>query len=650
MARAPGKTQEKKTDGTPTTPPKPDDPGDTGDKPQGQNKPPDEPVKLGIAITKCDRNWDPTGIGFTDFVAKIYKCIGGQGWVECDVDGPITFTLHYASNLAGFCMNGGKEDAFAPDLWFSKDESGTAEWVYPPDGGADAPSSRDCESKILGQDNEPGHFHYQWIKTKGVKNEAKVTVRSEDFGAFGWIEATAPGCLPLPPREDENSGVPCPAVGDRCCVAMGPDPSQVAYERQGDSRLKSWKSSRDKIMRSWVKIPRDENNNNIPDYLVKWDSGNNGQDGAERDRDNQPGGMGDGDGFTVFEEYRGFVKEDGTKTWHHVRTDPAKKTVFVFIPNDDQFYNDLKGLVDGPPAFFLQTGFEIYKITEPYKGHKFVKIHDENSNVELNFNRDWARGKPNVKDCSQSAVWLKGRPEMPAAMFGFACTAGKVPLFLTKWGREHQGDLWDSPPPDEGTPGTPGAKTHCCVNVPLCKKDAAHPDRLNQIVAHELGHAVNLQHHGEGGVHGHPEIVYKGGRNWRGCWTGLLTSGDESCVMHYDTIISTIKWWCEPNPTTVHDLMENQHVVNYPNTQSMFGTGIPVKDSAKFTHAPNMPSTRTQGEWKGLPDDMHVYSNDGPGVTYCGNRAGTGDNNEDGKNNAATLGSCSSYRKVKDWT
>jgi len=606
----------------------------------------DDPVKLGISITKCEEYFSPSGVGFTDFTAKIYKC-QGTGWVECDVEAQITFMLYYVSNLAGFCMNGGREDAFAPDLWFSKDENGTDEWKYPLDNSTAAPNSDECEKKILGMDNEPGHFHYQWIQTKGVKNEATVTVRSEDYGAWGWIETTAPGCLPLPPREDKDSPVPCPP-GSGCCTAAGPVPGQIAYVRDGAPKLKQWKSLTGVIMANWVKIPRDGNNNNIPDNdnMARWDSGNDGQSGAERDIDQLPAGMGDGDGFTVFEEYRGFVREDGSQSWYHVRTDPNKKTVFVYLPKNDKYFADLKDLVDSPIAFFTRTGLEIYKITEKYNkngSHKFVKIHDDNSNVELNFNRDWARGKPKLEDCSQSAIWLRGNPEMPKGWFGFACSARKANPALTKAGREKAGDLFDPPSQDEGTPGTPGLKTHCCINVKLCKSDIKHPDRLNQVVAHELGHAVNFQHHGEGGVHAHSDGML-------GCWRGLLTSGDEDCVMHYDTVSSNIKWWCEPDSKTVKDVLDTQHhAVYYPNTVGPGGTGIPVQDWSGFQHDPNV-GVRDSGRLKGVPLDMHAYSNDGPGTTYCSAQAGTGDNNEDGKNNRATLGGCRGYLKVKDWT
>ncbi len=656
----PGKTQEKPPGGTNAPKPIPEDDGHTGGTPPGQNAP-NQLERLGISITKCSKYWSPEGVNSTDFVAKIYKCVGGQGWVDCDVSAVITFKLHYVSNLAGYCTNGGAVDGFNPDLWFSKEENGEEEWMYPLNDNTDpAKHFEPCESPLLGQDNEDGHWHYQWIKTKGPKNEAKVTVRSEDYGAWGWIEATAEAGKAtviehLPPREDEDSPVPCPAEGNKCCVAVGPVPDQMAWVRpdKPPGEAKKWKPLRNAIMSWWVKIPRDENNNNIPDYMEKWDQGNANEEGAQRDDDDHPGGMGNGDGMTVFEEYRGFVKEDGTKYWHHVRTDPAKKTVFVFIPQDDTYYKQLKELVDNPLATFVQTGLEIYKITERYGGAtpsvtKFVKIQNKNSNVELNFNRDWGRGMEDVKACSQSAIWLKGRPDMPNNILGFACSAGADSLSMTKAGRELQGDMWDPPPPNEGIPGTPGAKTHCCINVPLCGKDKAHPNRLNEIVAHELGHTVSLQHHGEGGVHPHPDIYIKNKNIYSGCWQGLLTSGDESCVMHYDTVATTIKWWCEPDPNSMPDVKKDKQTVTYPNAQTVFGTAVPVKDWSQFKHA-NPTDTRAQAPWKGLLNSMHVYSNDGPGVTYCSSRAGTGNNNEDGKNNGATLGNCKGFLKVKDW-
>jgi len=111
--------------------------------------------------------------------------------------------------------------------------------------------------------------------------------------------------------------------------------------------------------------------------------------------------------------------------------------------------------------------------------------------------------------------------------------------------------------------------------------------------------------------------------------------------MHYDAPGIKADCWCEPDPKGIKNLQEDDKEVFYPNTplNPPGGARVPYVDLRTLRHAKNAAK------------DMHNYKNDAPGVTYCGNQTGTGDNVDVNppKNNTATLGNCRAYLKVKDW-
>jgi hypothetical protein len=598
-----------------------------------------QPIKLGISISKCPADWRPEGMNTVTINAKLYHCVGGQGWVhEGTSPAMITFTLYYVSNMPGICMNAGKSTR--KDLWFPKDaespgpSNSSKEFKF--DG---APSSEgSCEPEILGVQN-PKHDHHQKIWTKIVGNDVNVVVRSEDFGAWGWIEASAEGYEFLPPRDGPDDPVPCPPTQKCCSLKPGTKvANQLAYYRNDDSD--SWHADKNKILAYWAKIPRDDNNNNIPDDMTYYDDTGAGEEGARKDENEFPSGDGsNGDGFTVYEEYRGFIIEDGSKPDHHKRTDSVWKTVFVYLPKSDQYYDQLRPHVDGPGAYFRQTGLDVYVIT----AKKYVEMEADGT-VEVNKNRGWARGTPDKQACAQHAIWLQGREmgakdgQMYGRVVGYACWKSldgpnpnpNPPLNDAEKGKAQDLAAWMDPdfPPER--PGTPGDHTHICINVPKCQRlAAAAADRLNQIVAHELGHAVKISHHGEGGFHVHADGT-------KACWRALLTSGDVDCVMRYDSIAMNVSSWCEPDPKSVHDVPKDAkdgHIFIYPNQKH-------VKEDKDFKHLANSVG-------------IHAYANDVCGKTYCSAPTGTGANVDQTTNpparDDAVQGNCAGQIKVKDW-
>ena len=136
--------------------------------------------------------------------------------------------------------------------------------------------------------------HGQYAETRSSDNEIIITVNSHDFGAFGGLRVTA--------EFDDGT------------------PSVEAYVK-GDKNANT------------LRIPFDENKNHIADAWEKKIPGIGADKGSMWDEDTIHGQRYKGDGYTFYEEYRGFVTLDA---WH-IRTNPTKK---------DLFFYDRDGLVD----------------------------------------------------------------------------------------------------------------------------------------------------------------------------------------------------------------------------------------------------------------------------------------------------------------
>jgi hypothetical protein len=494
-------------------------------------------VKYGIDITMCPRPWLPEALNTVTFTARIYKCVDGEGWTYPGKPHKITFTLEEVSNEKGICLNKGQSKN--KDLWFPK--TGNEQFKLDKGEGPDDL----CETTILEHSNPP-HRHFQFAETKEEVTEATITVRSEDYGAFGFIHATAKPYVEIGPRADADAAV---AGAGAACVS-------------DDNK---------------VKIPFDQDNNNIADVAAQNQTGM-GLRGAERDVDATPNGDGtDGDGLTAYEEYRGFfVNEGGTPGQYkekHIRTDINIKDVFVYIEEPRKL---------DKLDYFRRTGLAVHKITNK-------NLINGTDKREINFNRGYATGG------LQHAIWLRDWSQM--MKYGIAC----CPQTPATWE--------DDETPDTGWPGTPGTKTHVCVNVAKCKKKDSwgqeQPnDRLTQVIAHELGHAVNLPHHGEGGIHNHDHPGRKSPDRYY--LLNTLSSGFMDCVMRYDRHANG---WC---------------------------SGPQERLSAHVKHTTYWNTARKR--W-----------NDKPGTHYCDTRTGDGENSNGGVTNDADKGRCANQIKVKDW-
>ncbi len=181
------------------------------------------------------------------------------------VKGKIKFTLFDVSDEKGYCLN-------AP--------------TNPPASGEDSDAWKDYQFAtqtgftISGSDNNIAE-----TVTNNL-HEATVTIKSFDYGSFGKIKAEF---------TTQDGSLTC-----------------IAKEVGGTNE--------------YTRLPADTNANNIAD---SWsgDTGPGGSSLAADDTDNVPTGK-IGDGFTRYEEWRGFVVGG-----IHIRTDPTKRDLFVYDPD-----------------------------------------------------------------------------------------------------------------------------------------------------------------------------------------------------------------------------------------------------------------------------------------------------------------------------
>lgn len=296
-----------------------------------------------------------------------------------------------------------------------------------------------------------------------------------------------------------------------------------------------------------IRIPLDEDGNNIADCAP--------QDGwglpANSDEDSIPVGDGTpGDGLTNYEEYRGFIVADSV-TLTHLRTDIELKDLFIL---DKAGYG--LGWIDA-----AELSIHLIKSPEYYNGDSSDKTNElpDSGTQVINYNRGYATGG------EQHALRLVD--DTVAGFIGYCCGKG---------------------------PGTPGTCNRVTVDIDACLNPNEDENRLDQTIAHEIGHAINLWHHGQNTKHTHFNVSSDPAHG--------TTSGDMDCIMRY---YKAYNYWC------------------YPKADE-----------------PDGCKTHTWG------------INESAGTTFCTDPKGTGFNDWfDEYNNRASegKGSCKYQIKVKDW-
>jgi len=421
--------------------------------------------RLGIDLTLTPMAWLPDARnGRLVFTSRIYEFKNGK-WSYPGEARKITFSFKEVSKEKGICMNYPTKDASNtnPDLFFPDDDS-MKEFDLDED---ETDKKKRCPTEILKAKDNPSHrHHYLKATTKKPVTEATVTVRCEDYGAFGILQAIAPDCETIPPREKDA------------------DPSEGTGLND-------------------VKIPRDDNGNDIADrapqdkykvLFVRWTAP------ADEDEDDTPHNDNHkGDGLTNYEEYRGFIVGKELINKRHIRTDINNKDVFIY---------DKDNLGTGP---FISSGLTRHFIPGPefYNGnsnHDRDEPPDPEDSQVINFNRTSHSGG------DQHGIRIADK-NLGGNTLGYTYGIPAPPLL----------------PKDTNY-----------VAVDRTKLLTLVAGRLAKTIAHELGHAVYIVHHGERDIC--PDCHH--------CRAGSQTSGNVSCVMRYGPNYDSK--WCHKHSGTCH--------------------------------------------------------------------------------------------------
>ncbi len=311
----------------------------------------------------------------------------------------------------------------------------------------------DTDRDLIFERNQEGFSEAEetadgWIiETENKEHQATVTVRALDYGAWGKLKA-----------EFRING--------------------------------HWYPCKTEKGKTYITIPADEDEDQIADNWEKQYQAEN--EGATADNDSAPEGVGSkreaGDGFTNYEEYRGFfVNNEWTDT------DPRHKDLFIY---------DELGLGIG---YFQELGLQLHLIDQ--------FEYDENRIV--NYNRGYAT---------------------------LASQDGQKGLYLCG---EDLGDGTNGEVTDIGTPNVVDKVMVNAVGIWDITADYHDGDyqffrtNFNQAVAHELGHGVALIHHGADWA---PESVYIAAGTSSVALTGGKWSGDIACVMRYEPPWKYLGW------------------------------------------------------------------------------------------------------------
>jgi hypothetical protein len=231
--------------------------------------------------------------------------------------------------------------------------------------------------------------------------------------------------------------------------------------------------------RDFVTIPMDENNNLIADRMEEPNNGITdwayaGDPGSDDDK--EPTGDNKlGDGFTLFEEYRGFMLSQGPLAcWDqkpeedpHLRTNPKKKDLFIYTSDP---------LLAFETNFFhLASGLEVHLICERHQqGPRGLTPEDNEQARIVNFTLQ----KDGPKNWNNKIISL--HPQHA--------------LYLRN--SKLEGGLEGQSPigPPKNVDVVEVDKEKC-----LAAGQAAGGGQLQlrRVVTHELGHAVSIEHHGD---------------------------------------------------------------------------------------------------------------------------------------------------------
>lgn len=297
---------------------------------------------------------------------------------------------------------------------------------YPVDGAAkDGLRFTPDQAGLIIDPQNPLHAY-----TEKVCDQATVTVEALDTGAYGTLQAT--------------------------CDDLG----LIAENER--TKLQS------------IAIPMDDNYNHIADSWEKSIGIYQKNYLAADDDDNQPAGQRrNGDGYTVYEEYRGFMALSG-----FVRTNPLQKDLFIYDPD---------GLVKKWYAPYHPTKLVLHYIDPTMMKFNGEAQNPENRWVNCNSSADtwYAR---------QYAMYVKQWTTMTDQVVG---EASDTVITDRLNNIAAQGDAFDQPLKKfyivKIAPGTL-EKTLAGIKDPALKQ-AVYTKVMTTTVIHEMGHAMGIRHH-----------------------------------------------------------------------------------------------------------------------------------------------------------
>lgn len=274
-------------------------------------------------------------------------------------------------------------------------------------------------------------------QTLDDENEYIFRITSGDDGAYGAVEAACDKCVALRPIGPKRFG--------------RDDAFPIGIEESVSEKRAAL-------------LPRDENGNRISDgYLQETMHVKRAAD----DDDDEPKGNGTkGDGLSAYEEYRGFNDVND----EHVRTSWTRKDLFV---------ENLEGF---PVSMFQDaSGLNVHEIRDTQHNRRVINFNDGFAHAVDQHALRLVSDDLGAERLGASPI---GPPKKVAAVFiniqRFTAVRvdGDGRLEGVARGRERRTDAYRPRLPDHLAGG-------------------ATVWTLLQVVAHELGHAVGMRHHGD---------------------------------------------------------------------------------------------------------------------------------------------------------
>lgn len=435
--------------------------------PGGERKDPDKTSKEfilyvyqpGVKLSHPELTWLPEDNNSLELKSELMYKAGGK-WLPalahmCRIH---YFELMNVSTEKGVCLNAPlpKDADDCRDLTL-KNEKKQEAWD---DAKA---SGTKCDTKGL----------FQQARTQRPEKEYTITIYSRDFGSYGFLRSFA------------NVNKKTSVEGKPVYVSIPVTKGDVMHP---NGRMKKTEYTDNRVT-----IPHDIDENRIADGGWTSTGDVDVPDPADNKADTDDKPTGDsfkGDGFTNYEEYRGFSISTKAGIVHR-RTNNEVKDIFIRNKNKLPIglYDDISGL-------------DAHEITEAQY------ISDEKRQVNFNFNKtthlNYIQAGLYLKDGGSSGSLLgiarstTGQPTVPNAEVEIVVYTTKVKASVDKINEK----------------------------IKVEKNKLSYAAKLEAVVAHELLHGNNVCHHGEQD----PSI-----ENSFNLPQGLR-SGNIECVMRYDNV------------------------------------------------------------------------------------------------------------------